>query len=205
MVADAANQSGRDGTDIKHSVLIDFIEFCLARDVADNETALKQERRRRPTHGRRPCLPLRTRRRQAPHARPAKRTGRAFGAERSHRTGRATLGPLHPPTWYTANDRAAGSFLAKWRATPAPCTEGAKSGGSRGSAWISSPAFLVHGAVGPGADAERAWSRAMGDRPLDIFDPEQDWGAQSSGRRAVVDLGGWGQRESTRAKQLALG
>ncbi len=39
--------------------------------------------------------------------------------------------------------------------------------------------------------------RAMGDRPLDIFDPEQDWGAQFSGRRAVVDLGGWGRREHT--------
>ena len=38
---------------------------------------------------------------------------------------------------------------------------------------------------------------AVGDRPMDMFDPDQDWPSQFAGRRAIVDLGGWGRREHT--------
>lgn len=44
--------------------------------------------------------------------------------------------------------------------------------------------------------------RVMGDRPLDMFDPDGEWPEQFAGRRAVVDLGGWGRREHT---TLAVG
>jgi phosphoglycerate dehydrogenase-like enzyme len=39
---------------------------------------------------------------------------------------------------------------------------------------------------------------AMGERPFDVFDIASDSGSPDfSGRRAVVDLGGWGRREDT--------
>jgi phosphoglycerate dehydrogenase-like enzyme len=58
------------------------------------------------------------------------------------------------------------------------------------------PLFLY--AAPSGLEPTRSeFVRAMAHRPLDIFDPEQDWAAQFAGRRAVVDLGGWGRREHT--------
>ena len=32
---------------------------------------------------------------------------------------------------------------------------------------------------------------------MDMFDPDEDWPPQFAGRRAIVDLGGWGRREHT--------
>jgi phosphoglycerate dehydrogenase-like enzyme len=44
----------------------------------------------------------------------------------------------------------------------------------------------------------------MGDRPFDVFDSAAGGDAKFSGRRAVVDLGGWGSRQQT-AKAVAAG
>ncbi len=44
----------------------------------------------------------------------------------------------------------------------------------------------------------------MGDRPFDVFDAAEGGEPDFSGRRAVVDLGGWGQREQT-AKAVTAG
>ena len=58
------------------------------------------------------------------------------------------------------------------------------------------PLFLY--AAPSGLEPTRSeFFRAMGDRPLDMFDPEGDWTAQFAGRKAIVDLGGWGRREHT--------
>ena len=63
------------------------------------------------------------------------------------------------------------------------------------------PLFLY--AAPSGLEPTRSeFFRVMGDRPLDMFDPDRDWPTQFAGRRAVVDLGGWGRREHT---SLAVG
>jgi phosphoglycerate dehydrogenase-like enzyme len=59
------------------------------------------------------------------------------------------------------------------------------------------PPLFVYAAPSGLEPTRSEFFRVMGDRPLDMFDPEGDWPAQFAGRRAVVDLGGWGRREHT--------
>src|SRR5579875_2885041 len=59
---------------------------------------------------------------------------------------------------------------------------------------------LVLDAAPSGVDMTRSiFLEAMGPRPLDEFDGSLPVDAQMKGRRAVVDLGGWGRREHTTA------
>jgi phosphoglycerate dehydrogenase-like enzyme len=61
----------------------------------------------------------------------------------------------------------------------------------------SRPPLFVYAAPSGLEPTRSEFFRVMDDRPVDMFDPDSDWPAQFAGRRAVVDLGGWGRREHT--------
>jgi D-3-phosphoglycerate dehydrogenase len=59
---------------------------------------------------------------------------------------------------------------------------------------------LLLNAAPSGIELTRATMlRVMGERPIDEFDPGRSAPDQFLGRRAVIDLGGWGRREHTAA------
>jgi phosphoglycerate dehydrogenase-like enzyme len=61
----------------------------------------------------------------------------------------------------------------------------------------SRPPLFVYAAPSGLEPTRSEFFRVMGDKTVDMFDPDKDWSAQFAGRRAVVDLGGWGRREHT--------
>ena len=58
------------------------------------------------------------------------------------------------------------------------------------------PLFLCVAPSGP-EPALSQFRAAMGERPFDVFDEAGGGAPEFSGRRAVIDLGGWGRREQT--------